>query len=83
MRLFKCGVHDCNQVLGSVNDLNQHHRDNHPLVKCDICTGQFSCPNEMLKHKYKHYEVMYECAICEPGFTFESQYKVHKMKHRK
>ena len=37
----------------------------------------------MLKHKYKHYEVMFECAICEKGFTFESQYAAHKMKHRK
>ena len=37
----------------------------------------------MLKHKYKHYEVMFECSICEKGFTFESQYTAHKMKHRK
>ena len=48
-----------------------------------MCTKQFSCPNEMLKHKYKHYEIMFECSICEHGFTFESQYKAHKMKHRK
>ena len=48
VRLFKCGVCDCNQVFGSVKDLNQHHQDNHPLAKCDICTGQFSWPNEML-----------------------------------
>ena len=82
-RSFKCGVEKCNQVFSAIKDLNQHHRDKHPPVKCDMCTKYFSCPNEMLKHKYKHYEVMFECAICEKGFTFESQYTAHKMKHRK
>ena len=83
VRTFKCGVQNCNQSFDSIKELNQHHQDMHPPVKCDLCTGQFSCPNEMLKHKYKHYEVMYECTECEHGFTFESQYKVHKMKHCK
>ena len=75
VRSFKCGVENCNQVFGVVKDLNQHHWDNYPPVKCDMCTKYFSCPNEMLKHKYKHYEIMFECAVCEQGFTFESQYK--------
>ena len=83
VRSFKCGVQNCNQVFNAVKDLNQHHRDSHPPVKCDMCMEYFSCPNEMLKHKYKHYEIMFECAICEKGFTFESQYVAHKMKHRK
>ena len=83
VRSFKCSVENCNQVFGMVKDLNQHHRDNHPPVKCDMCTKYFSCPNEMLKHKYKHYEIMFECAVCEQGFTFESQYIAHKMKHCK
>ena len=61
VRSFKCGVENCNQVFGTVKDLNQHHWDNHPPVKCDMCTKYFSCPNEMLKHKYKHYEIMFEC----------------------
>ena len=82
-RTFKCGVEKCNETFNAVKDLNQHHRDKHPPVKCDMCSKYFSCPNEMLKHKYKHYEVMFECAICEKGFTFESQYTAHKMKHRK
>ena len=82
-RSFKCSVEKCNQVLSAVKDLNQHHRNKHPPVKCNMCTKYFSCPNEMLKHKYKHYEVMFECAICEKGFTFKSQYAAHKMKHRK
>ena len=76
-------MENCNQVFGAVKDLNQHHWDNHLLVQCDMCTKYFSCPNKMLKHKYKHYEIMFECAICEKGFTFESQYAAHKMKHRK
>ena len=83
VRSFKCGVENCNQVFGVVKDLNQHHRDNHPPAKFDMCTKYFSCPNEMLKHKYKHYEIMFECAVCEQGFTFESQYIAHKMKHHK
>ena len=82
-RTFKCSIENCYQSFGFAKDLNQHHRDNHPAVKCDLCTEQFSCPNKMLKHKYKHYEIMYECAECECGFTFESQFKAHKMKHRK
>ena len=72
VRSFKCGVENCNQAFGAVKDLNQHHRDNHPPVKCDMCMKYFSCHNEMLKHKYKHYEIMFECAICEKGFTFEA-----------
>ena len=82
-RSFRCSIENCNQKFGSVKDLNQHHRDHHPPVKCDMCTESFSCPNEMLKHKYKHYEIMFECIICEKGFTFESQFIAHKMKHRK
>ena len=82
-RSFKCSIENCNQKFGAVKDLNQHHRDQHPPVKCDMCMESFSCPNEMLKHKYKHYEIMLECAICEKGFTFESQFIAHKMKHRK
>ena len=82
-RSFKCGVEKCNQVFSAVKDLNQHHWDKHLPVKCNMCIKYFSCPNEMLKHKYKHYEVMFECAICEKGFTFESQYVAHKMKHHK
>ena len=65
VRSFKCSVENCNQVFGMVKDLNQHHRDNHPPVKCDMCTKYFSCPNKMLKHKYKHYEIMFDCAVCE------------------
>ena len=83
MRSFKSSVENCNQVFGAVKDLNQHHQDNHPPVKCDMCTKYFSCSNEMLKHKYKHCEIMFECAVCEQGFTFESQYIAHKMKHCK
>ena len=71
-RTFRCGVEMCNETFNAVKDLNQHHRDKHPPVKCDMCSKYFSCPNEMLKHKYKHYEVMFECAICEKGFTFKS-----------
>ena len=81
VRSFKCSVENCNQVFGAIKDLNQHHRDNHPPVKCDMCMKYFSCPNEMLKHK--HYEIMFKCAVCEKGFTFESQYAAHKMKHHK
>ena len=55
---FRCGVKNCKQSFSCVKELNQHHPDTHPPVKCDLCTSQFSCPNEMLKHKYKHYEVM-------------------------
>ena len=64
-RSFRCSIENCNQKFGAVKDLNQHHQDQHPPVKCDMCTESFSCPNEMLKHKYKHYEIMFECSICE------------------
>ena len=36
VRSFKCGVQNCNQVFNAVKELNQHHRDNHPPVKCDV-----------------------------------------------
>ena len=44
VRLFKCGVHDCNQVFGSVKDLNQHHQDNHPLVNVTYVLGNLVGP---------------------------------------
>ena len=38
-------------------------------------------PSAFKKHKYKHYEFMYECDKCNEGFHFESELAAHKRKH--
>ena len=36
----------------------------------------------MMKHKYVHYEYMFECKHCEKGFHFESQLREHLHVHQ-
>ena len=63
VRSFKCGVENCNQVFGTVKDLNQHHQDNHPPVKCDMYTKYFSCPNKMLKQIQALWNNVWVCCL--------------------
>ena len=67
----------CHQNLGSQREVNEHFRTTHPPVQCDICQNTFDTPAAMVKHKYHHYEYMYECNHCGKGFHFESQLREH------
>ena len=51
-------------------------------MQCDICQGTFDTPAAMVKHRYQHYEYMYECNYCRKGFQFESQLKEHLRVHQ-
>ena len=79
-RRFSCV--GCNSSFSSQRELNEHFRASHPPVKCDMCEKCFNTPAAMLRHKYKHYEYMYECEVCSRGFQFASQLKEHKRVHQ-
>ena len=57
-RRFSCA--GCDSFFSTQKELNEHFRISHPPVKCDICEKFFDTPAAMLRHKYKHYEYMYE-----------------------
>ena len=79
-RRFSCA--GCDSVFSTQKELNEHFRISHPPVKCDICEKFFDTPAAMLRHKYKHYEYMYECDVCSRGFHFASQLQEHKRAHQ-
>ena len=72
-RKFPC--EKCRQNFSSQKEVNEHYRTTHPPVQCDICQRAFDTPAAMVKHRYHHYEYMYECNHCEKGFHFKSQLK--------
>ena len=72
----------CCQNFGSQGEVNEHFRTTHPPVQCDICQNTFDTPAAMVKHKYHHYEYMYECNHCGKGFHFESQLREHLCVHQ-
>ena len=53
--------------------LNNHHKRNHDLVTCDICNKQFSMPNTLLRHAYRHLAKQYGCELCDQTFRFQSE----------
>ena len=70
-RKFSCVK--CVEKFEIQKELNDHFHAAHLPVKCDLCQEHFDTPAAMLRHKYKHYDYMYECKICDKGFQFESQ----------
>ena len=80
-RNFSCVK--CVKRFETQKELNDHFRDEHPPVRCDLCQKHFDTPAAMLCHKYKHYYYMFECKICCKGFHFESQKKEHMRVHQK
>ena len=77
---FSC--EKCRQNFGSQREVNEHFRTTHPPVQCDICQKTFDTPAAMVKHKYSHYEYMYEYDHCGKGFHFESQLREHLRVHQ-
>ena len=61
----------CHIVFSSQCEVNEHFRMTHPLVQCDMCEKTFDTLAAMVKHRYHHYEYMYECDHCGKGFHFE------------
>ena len=79
-RKFSCVK--CVEKFETQKELNDHFCVAHLPVKCDLCQEHFDTPAAMLRHKYKHYEYMYECKICDKGFQFESQKCEHMRVHQ-
>ena len=55
-----------------------------PIHQCSaiFVKNTFDTPAAMVKHKYHHYEYMYECDHCGKGFHFKSQLREHLCVHQ-
>ena len=71
----------CPQKFATNRELNDHFRSLHPRLTCSECKKLFLTPSAFEKHKYIHYEFMYECETCSKGFHFESELSMHRRKH--
>ena len=78
-RKFSCV--GCRQKFANNKELNDHFRSSHPPLTCSDCKKLFSTPSAFEKHKYTHYEFMYECKTCNKGFHFKSELSAHRRKH--
>ena len=67
----------CPQKCANNKELNDHFRSSHPPLTCSDCKKLFSTPSTFEKHKYTHYEFMYECKTCNKGFHFKSELSAH------
>ena len=71
----------CPQKFVTKKELNDHFRSLHPPLICSDCKKLFSMPSAFEKHKYAHYDFMYECDTCNKGFHFKSELSMHRRKH--
>ena len=71
----------CPQKFDTNRELNDHFRSSHPPLTCSDCKKLFSTPSAFEKHKYIHYEFMYECETCSKGFHFKCELAMHRRKH--
>ena len=74
-RRFSCV--GCWQKFINNKELNDHFRVAHLPLTCSDCKKLFSTPSAFEKHKYTHYEYMYECKTCNKGFHFHSELTAH------
>ena len=66
----------------SQREVNKHFMTTHPPVECNIYQNTFDTSAAMVKHKYRHYEYMYECDHGGKGFHFKSQLRKHLHVHQ-
>ena len=71
----------CSQKFVNNKELNDHFKNSHPPLTCSDCKKLFSTPSTFEKHKYTHYEFMYECETCNKGFHFQSELSANRRKH--
>ena len=65
----------------SLHALNDHHKDNHPPLYCDICNKKCSKANTLVQHLYVHLAKKYDCQHCDETFKFKSKVKQHMYIH--
>ena len=76
---YTCAI--CGVVKRSTHKINEHHRETHPSVLCDICGKECSTPLSLERHRYSHNEQPYQCDTCKQGFQFASELVGHWIKH--
>ena len=78
-RKVKCKM--CPSIFSTVRDLNNHHREDHGIVKCQECNKAFNNQTSLDKHSYVHKELKFNCEQCGERFPFESRLEQHRMTH--
>ena len=78
-RKFSCV--GCPQKFDNNRKLNDHFKNSHLPLTCSDCKKLFLTLSAFEKHKYTHYEFMFECGKCNKGFHFESELLAHRRKH--
>ena len=80
-RKHKCKF--CDGVFDSLAEINTHHKDTHPPVKCPDCKELFNTPSTLARHVYKHRKLRFKCDQCGSSFPFASDRDLHLNTHRK
>ena len=75
-RKIRCKM--CNEIFGSVMELNIHHKNNHGIVKC---TKYFTTQSSLDKHSYTHSGLKFNCELCGKCFPFESRLDQYMLVH--
>ena len=76
---YRCSA--CKVKFLKVARLNQHYKDNHLPVICDICKKEFSTPWTLECHLYIHKDLKFKCSQCGLRFPFASSWDSHQMSH--
>ena len=80
-RNYYCALCEDNVPYKGVHELNEHHKDMHNPVQCNICLKWCTTPENLRRHNYSHYQRNYQCANCEEGFYFKSELTAHLVVH--
>ena len=72
----------CNRGFGSIKDLNDHHREDHWVIDCDLCDKKFETRTTLDKHKYSHKDLRFVCEDCGQSFPFKSRLDQHCIIHQ-
>ena len=63
--------------------INEHHRESHLPIQCDICQKECNTPHSLERHRYSHNMKPYVCDTCNQGFHFASELAGYWIKHSK
>ena len=56
---IRCKI--CKESFGSIKELNDHHREDHGVVNCDLCDKRFVTRTALDKHIYTHNNLHFVC----------------------
>ncbi|EUB63506.1 Zinc finger protein Gfi-1b [Echinococcus granulosus] len=75
-RQFACN--QCENVFGSLQDLEEHTTSIHGAYRCHICSAKFTQRSNLQRHALKHVGFKpFECGLCERAYFR----KDHLMRH--